>query len=226
MATTTSRVGPPYPKNIPLLKGALVTVDDTSNAKSVVSFQYNPETLSRTLKPQTVGASDGNPSQTVRYVGAPVQTISLEVRIDAMEQLNSGDQTAIEQGIYPQLATLEILLYPASSVIESAQSNLAKGVIEIVPMTAPRTIFVWGSGRVVPVRLTSATVTEQLFDANLNPIQASVALEMRVLSYSDVFSPNADYQLFMTYQKNLETLSASALQKTAGVKIGIDASKL
>lgn len=111
-------------------------------------------------------------------------------------------------------------------MVESAQSNLGKGVIEIVPMTAPRTIFVWGSGRVVPVRLTSATVTEQLFDANLNPIQASVALEMRVLSYSDVFSPNADYQLFMTYQKNLETLSASALQKTASVKIGIDTSKL
>lgn len=222
----TTRVGPPYPKNIPLVKGALVNVDDTKNTKTVVSFQYNPETLSRTLRPQTVGAQDGNPSQVVRYVGAPVQTISLEVRIDCMEQLNSGDQTAIQQGIHPQLATLEVLLYPASSSIESSQSNLSQGVIEIVPITAPRTIFVWGSGRVVPVRLTSATITEQLFDANLNPIQASVSLEMRVLSYSDVFSPNADYQLFLTYQKNLETLSASALQKTAGVNIGIDTSKL
>lgn len=219
-------VGPPYPKNIPLVKGALVNVDDTANTKTVVPFQYNPETLSRTLKPQTVGAQDGNPSQTVRYVGAPVQTISLEVRIDCMEQLNSGDQTAIQQGIYPQLATLEVLLYPSSSAIESSQSNLSSGVIEIVPITAPRTIFVWGAGRVVPVRLTSATITEQLFDANLNPIQASVHLEMRVLSYSDVFSPNADYQLFLTYQKNLETLSSSALQQTAGVNIGIDTSQL
>ncbi|RPH57416.1 hypothetical protein EHM82_01350 [bacterium] len=222
MATTP----PPYPKNIRLFKGALVLIDDTTNQKSIVSFQYNPESLSRKLNPVTVGTEDGNRSQTVRFTGAPTQTISLEVQIDCMEQLNAGDQTAIQQGIHPQLATLELLLYPASSKVISSQALAAAGALEIVPMTAPRTVFVWGPGRVVPVRVTSVSVTEQLFDALLNPVQAAVQLEMRVLSYSDVFSSNPDYQLFLTYQQNLETLAASVRAGSSADAIGYDVNKL
>jgi hypothetical protein len=219
-------IQPPYPKNIPLLKGALVTIDDTTKKRSTVAFQYNPETLNRSLKPSTVGAGDGERSMSVRFTGAPVETISLEVQIDAMEGLNAGDPVAVQQGIHPQLAALELLIYPASTVVEKHQKQLASGVIEVVPMAAPRTVFVWGARRVVPVRVMSLTVTEQLFDAALNPIRASIQLELRVLSYSDVFSPNPDYGLFLTHQKSLEATASSVRVGNAADSIGVDVNKL
>lgn len=218
-------IQPPFPANIPLLKGALVTIDDSTRQRSSIAFQYNPETLNRSLKPNTVGAGDGERSMSVRFTGAPVETISLEVQIDAMEGLNAGDPTVLEQGIHPQLAALELLIYPASSVVESHQRQLSSGVIEVVPMAAPRTVFVWGPRRVVPVRVVSVTVTEQLFDAALNPIKASIQLELRVLSYSDVFSPNPDYGLFLTHQKELEKTAARARVGSAD-SIGVDVNKL
>ena len=219
-------IQPPYPKNIPLLKGSLVTIDDTTQQRTVVAFQYNPDTLNRTLKPNTVGTDDGDRSYAVCFAGAPVQTISLEVQIDGTDQLNEGDPVVAQVGIYPQLANLELLVYPTSSQVTQFATTLATGTLEITPMTAPRTVFVWGPNRVVPVRVTSISVTEQLFDANLNPIRASLTMEMRVLSYSDVFSSNPDYQLFLTYQQNMEQVAARLRASTSGSVTGYDITKL
>jgi hypothetical protein len=193
--------------NVPPRKGALVTTDPTTQLSTSITFQYNPETLRRSLKPNTVGGDEGDRSSEVRYTGAPVETISVEVQIDATDALNSSDQTAIDWGIAPQLAALELLLYPPSEQVISNQTSLAGGTIELVPITAPLTLFVWSAQRVVPVKLASVSVTEELFDANLNPIRATVALELRVLSYSDVYSPNPSYQYFLSYQQLLEKIA-------------------
>ena len=69
---------------------------------------------------------------------------------------------------------------------------------------APLTLFVWGPQRVLPVQLTSMTVTETIFDAQLNPIQATVKLEMRALTYSDLDPNHKGYSLFLAYQKSKE----------------------
>ena len=53
-------------------------------------------------------------------------------------------------------------------------------------MEAPLTLFVWSKSRIVPVRLTEFSVTEEAFDAELNPIRAKVSLGMRVLSVDDL----------------------------------------
>lgn len=214
---------PISPTKSPLFKGALVTVDDTTSQRNVVAFQYNPDTLTRSLSPQTLGGQEGSRSQIVRFTGAPLQTISLEVKIDAMDQLNVGQAV---NGIYPQLAMLELLLYPSSEQVQASQRSLGNGAIEIIPIAAPRTILVWGPRRVVPVRLTSMTVTEQLFDSSLNPIQASVGLELRVLTYSDVVYQNKDYQLFLTYQQNMEKMAARAKSNGASPKLGTNANAL
>lgn len=199
---------PPYPKNIKLVKGALMVTSDLTFSTKTVSFQYNPDTLSRSLQPLTLGPGDGTRSQALRFTGAAAQTISLEVQIDCMEQLNAGDQTAIQQGIYPQLAVLESLLYPSSTQVIANQALAAAAILEVVPLTAPRVLFVWGPSRVLPVRLTSLKLTEQLFDANLNPIQAAATIEMRVLTYSDLFLTNPDWWNFLSYQMKLEALAA------------------
>jgi hypothetical protein len=201
-------VTPPYPKNIKLVKGSLVSVNDLTFQSKTVSFQYNPDTLSRSLQPVTLGPGDGNRSQALRFTGAAAQTISLEVQIDCMEQLNTGDPIAVAQGIYPQLAVLESLLYPSSIQVIANQALAVAGMLEVVPLTAPRTLFVWGPSRVLPVRLMSLKITEQLFDANLNPIQAAAAMELKVLTYSDVFLTNPDWWNFLSYQMKLEALAA------------------
>lgn len=206
-------IQPPYPRNVPLMKGALVTVD-SANKTSIIAFQYNPETVRRNLKTNTVGGDEGNRSQSVRFTGAPVQTISVEVQIDAIDELDAGDTTAIDQGVYPQLDALELLAYPTTDQVTQYAQTLSSGAVSILPLTAPRTLFVWGQHRVMPVRLSSFSVVEELFDNDLNPIKVTVTLELRVLTYSDLFPDNPDYSLFLSYQKNLEQTSKAALSSS------------
>ena len=53
-------------------------------------------------------------------------------------------------------------------------------------MQSPLTLFIWSKNRIMPVRLTDFSITEEAFDPNLNPIRAKVSLGMRVLSVNDV----------------------------------------
>ncbi len=60
------------------------------------------------------------------------------------------------------------------------------GLLEVVPAAPVPTLFVWGARRVVAVRLTQFNVTEEQFDASLNPVRARVSLGMQVLTYEDL----------------------------------------
>jgi hypothetical protein len=191
-----------------ILRGAIVVVPVTDPTPQVIAFQYNPSTLRRSLQPQLVGGEENDRSEAVRYTGAPVQTINVEIELDATDQLNQGDPTAEQYGILPQLSTLELLAYPSLDAINQNQSQLANGVLEVAPLTAPRMLFVWGSKRVLPVRLNSFDITEEIFDRMLRPIRATVQLSMRVLNYSDLDSSNKEYYEFMTYQQNLISLAS------------------
>jgi hypothetical protein len=190
-----------------LTKGALVTLGRSSALADVIVFQYNPATLSRSLEAQT-GSEGGDRSEALRLHGAPAETISLTVEIDAADQLETGDQTAQRLGIYPQLSALELLLYPPTSLVVANTALMALGTIEVVPPMAPLTVFVWGAGRVVPVRLSSYQVREEAHDAHLNPIRADVELSLRVLSYSDLPITHPGYHLFLAHQIVKETMAA------------------
>ena len=167
-------------------------------------FQYNPETLTRTLTPQTAGAGGGAsaPGEALRLTGPPLEEIKLEVVIDATDQLEKGDSLATQMGVYPQLSALEMLLYPKSKVVIANEVLLQAGVIEVIPPEASLTVLVWGIKRVVPVRLTSFSITEEMFDPNLNPIQAKVSLGLRVLNYRDLGLLSPGGALFRACVKN------------------------
>jgi hypothetical protein len=189
-----------------LQKGALVSV--AGSTQTSIPFQYSPETLRRTLQPQLVGGQQNDRSQMVRYAGAPVEVISVEVELDYPDASNVADTAVASLGVYPLLSALEILAYPPASVVQANAALLAGGTLEVAPVPAPLTLFVWGAQRVVPVALQSYSITEQMFDSFLTPIRAAVALEMRVLSYSDLATANPGYAQFMTYQQNKEALAA------------------
>lgn len=217
---TTTRARGPH-----ILKGALVTVNPASATPQVIAFQYNPATLRRTLSPQMVGGEENDRSQAVRFTGAPVQTLSVDVDLDAADQLNKNEATAVQYGIYPQLSALELLVYPSISQINHNQTLLASGTLEVAPLAAPNTLFVWGAQRVLPVRLNRYSIIEELFDARLNPIGATVSLSMRVLNYSDLASNNPEYNQFVAYQRSLVTMAKSALSN-ATQGLGVHTSQL
>ena len=192
-----------------MLKGAIVAIDPDTAKPSTILFQYNPEGVKRSLKPQMLGGEGGQQLATLRYSGAPEETISVEITIHAADDLEKGKPIALSSGIHPQLAALEILAYPPSQQVVDNSRLAADGAIEIGPYRAPLTLFVWGRNRVMPVLLTSLSVQEQLFDNTLNPIQATVSLEMRALSYSDLNPSHKGYHLFLAYQQDKETMSRS-----------------
>ena len=68
------------------------------------------------------------------------------------------------------------------------------------------TLFVWSKERVLPVRVTELSVTEEAYDPALNPIRAKVSLGLRVLSIDDLGFSHIGSQLFMTYLQNKEQL--------------------
>ena len=200
-----------FPNSPQLLKAGLVLVDPDSGAvRRVINLQYNPETLSRSLQPQTVGGESGDRSDVLRLKAPPVETIKLEAEIDATDQLEFPEQhqTTVEFGIQPQLAVLETILYPDSAKLQSNNALAGFGTLEIVPIPAPLTLFVWSKSRVVPVRLTEFSISEELFDTALNPIHAKVTIGMRVLSVGDLGFGSKAAMIYMTYQKQKEQLAA------------------
>ncbi len=174
-----------FPRSPLVQKGALIGLDPFNPLASIIIFQYNPEKLTRTVTAQTSG-QDGDQNEALRFKGPAKENISAVIEIDATDQLETGDPLAGELGIHPTLASLEMLLYPKTAIVIANEVLKAAGVIEIIPAEAPLTLFIWGIKRVLPVRVTSFTITEEAFDRNLNPIQAKVTLNMDVLTYQDL----------------------------------------
>jgi hypothetical protein len=199
-----------FPGTPHVLKGGIVLLDSTSGAvQRIITLQYNPDTLTRSLQVQAVDQASKNRSQALRMIGPPVETFKLDAEIDATDQLEFPDQNqaAVQVGIYPQLAALETIIYPPSSQLLNNNSLAQSGVLEIAPMEAPLTLFVWSKNRVVPVRITDFSVTEEAFDVSLNPIRAKVSLGMRVLSIDDLGFDEKGGNLFMVYQQQKERLA-------------------
>lgn len=174
---------------------------------SVVVFQYNPDTLTRTLQPQTAGAAGGDRSEALRLKGAPTETIKVDMEIDATDQLETADGVATSMGIFPQLSALEMLIYPKTALVIANTVLMATGTLEIIPPMAPFTLFIWGPKRVLPVRLTDFSITEESYDVNLNPIRAKVSLGLRVLNYNDFSLTHPGYTLFLAHQAVKEAMA-------------------
>jgi len=189
-----------------LIKGGIILVDPQSGQpKRMVALQYNPDTLTRSLQPQGQGEG-GDRSEALRLKGPPVETIKVEIEIDATDLMERGDSTAAEVGIHPSLAALETIVYPDSAQLQTNDALLNAGTLEIVPPEAPLALFVWSKNRVVPVRITDISITEEAFDAKLNPVRAKVSLGMRVLSINDLEFSHKGAGIYMVYQQQKEQL--------------------
>lgn len=192
------------------LRGALVEFMPAGliPIPNIIVFQYNPETMSHAwTQPE---APEAGPNQTttnpLAVKGNPGESFSFTMSLDAADSIADGVASAAlaeVSGVYSRIAALEMLLYPASATtggllgtVTAAVGSLfgaggGGGVKRQVPANTINTVlFVWGPGRIVPVRVTALTITERLYDALLNPTKAEVQITLRVLTADELAHDN------------------------------------
>jgi hypothetical protein len=208
-----------------VLKGALVEFTPTFlpiPVPNVIVFQYNPETMTHTwTQPEPAESAGTEASNPLAVKGMPGETFSFTIAMDAKDEIADGSAPtaalAGSSGIYSRLAALEMLLYPAgagrppltgavTAAVISALSGAGTGPARTIPQSVlPVTLFIWGPGRIVPVRVTDLTITEQLYDAALNPSHAEAELTLRVLTPAELVAASADEDVL----GNLATIAYS-----------------
>jgi len=202
-----------YTNSPKILKGGIVLIDaESGKVLRIISLQYNPEKMTRTMQVQSAGGEGGNRSEAMRFKGPAIETFNLEADIDAADQLEFPDQyrSVVENGIQPQVAVLESLVNPSCGQLLDRNAMAQSGMLEIAPMEEPLALFVWGKNRIVPVRVTTFSVTEEAYDPALNPIVAKVTIGLRVLSVDDLGFAHKGGSLFMSYLQAKERLAAKA----------------
>ncbi len=200
-----------FPASPRLTKGSIVAMHPTTGVvQGVVAFQYNPESLSRSFtinQGVEEGSADRPKSTTRRARNAPQEAITLEIQLDATDRLEKAEPITVQLGIHPQLAALEMLIYPNSKKVAANMMKADAGVIEVEPIAGPLTVLVWGLKRVVPVTLTSMSITEEAYDIALNPIRAKVSLGLRILNYEDFPWKSLGGKLFFSHHVQKEALA-------------------
>jgi hypothetical protein len=182
-----------FPRSPKFLKGALVIFETKLPIPTnLIVFQYNPDTMTRSFTSvggasQTQSAGDTQP----RF--PPVESFQASIELDAADQLENSNPLAMVTGLHPTLAALELLLYPPSTMLILNKVLSLAGSSIISPAQAPLVLFVWGAPRVVPVRVSSVSITEQAYDQLLNPIRARVQLGMRSLTAPELLQAGTPF---------------------------------
>jgi|SRR5882762_10307522 hypothetical protein len=230
------------------IRGALVEFMPTFliPLPNIIIFQFNPETMTHAwTQPESVPVSQaaGGNSNPLAVKGVPGESFSFTLVMDTVDMIADGspiaEGIATVSGIYTRLAALEMLQYPvpaADNALVGAVSAAASAVggaagaaapERTVPaMQVPTVLFVWGPGRIVPVRVTSLSITEKLYDALLNPIHAEAAIGLRVLTPEElayVTGPLGDLaKIAYTYSQGLrQALAIANLANAAESAIGM-----
>lgn len=213
-----------------LQKGALAvypTHTPGSQPTRLILFQFNPEAMKRTLAHRAApapnqGNSGAAKEDVLRVAGPPLETINITVDMHAADQLEDPDRNleVAQHGLHPALATLELLMYPPTLNAQKIEEQAARGQVQVSPADLPLVLLVWGTSRVVPVKLTSFAVSEEAFDTRLNPIAAKVELGMQVLTYMEFTDSSIGRDAFLAYQKAKESLAAmnNPGSNTAGIR--------
>ncbi|MGD8910036.1 MAG: hypothetical protein PVI92_11895 [Chromatiales bacterium] len=205
-----------------MLKGALVVYasHDPGASAKIIPFQYNPEQVGRSLSQggassATTTATGGSANRgqaqqdVLRVQGPPRESFNLSVTFNAADQLEipEQNQNIVQHGLHAVLAMLEMLMYPPSYQVLQNESLADEGEVQLNPEDLPLVLLVWGRSRVVPVKVSNFSVTEEAFDPDLNPLQAKVELGLQVLNYVDLPGTSAGRDIYLSYQRQKETLA-------------------
>ncbi|MBK9036242.1 MAG: hypothetical protein IPL61_34195 [Myxococcales bacterium] len=200
-------MGDGYSRSPKLLKGAIVQFVKMPiiPIPNIIIFQYNPDTLQRTLtpyappEPTARPAGETPPSTTPAEPTAqpfdPSESFNVSLVLDASDALETPERhpIAFVTGVADRIAALEMLLYPVGDsllggLVGSLNVSISGGAISASLQKSaarpevPVTLFIWGPGRIVPVRLTTFNVEEQQWNQLLYPTRAKVTVGMKVIT--------------------------------------------
>ncbi|SAL04849.1 hypothetical protein AWB78_07161 [Caballeronia calidae] len=201
------------PLNPKLLRGAIVFFALPDPVPSAILFQYNPASLQRSMEIRTAGGGEAAGEEAFRVDDAPVETIKVDIEFDATDDGLGGGVN----GVLSRLAALELLITPNTATVIANTILAQVGAIELLPPQAPFTLFVYGGHRILPVRVTEYSVTEDAYESALKPIRAKVSLGLKVLTYSDLPGSHPGHHLYLAHQ-----VAKEALAKATTVQ-GLDA---
>jgi hypothetical protein len=194
-----------FPEALHPVRGGFVLVDpDRGTALRTIPFQYNPDTLTRTLQPQGIGKEAGDRLEALRLKGPAQEQFKFDAEFDA-----AAAPDKYPDGLHPVLSALELSIYPTVRQLQHEDTLARNGQIEVAPLESPLLVLVLGPKRVVPVRITEFSVTEELFDGALNPVRAKVGIGVRVLTVDDLGHQHHGGVLYLTYQGRKEGFAQS-----------------
>lgn len=200
-----------FPGSPKTLMGGFILMDaEGKTILQTVVFQYNPDSLTRSLTPRAAKAEAGDRLEALRLIGPPVETIKLEIELEATDRLEYPDRNpeTVRSGITPELADLETIIAPATGDILAANRMAQTGTLEVLPLPSPLVLLVLGANRTMPVRVTDMSVVEEAFDTQLNPIRAKMSISLRVLSSDDLTLGSKGAELFLANARRREQLAA------------------
>lgn len=168
----------------------------------VLSFEFNPQTISRSRK-ITVERGDlpGNrggygfvsPLETVRAaqgVTMDPEQLSITILLDATDRMNTGDPVATAFGVQPEIDTLRTMVEPkvqGPGGLQMLSSLGASSDRAFSHREHPSVlVFVWGFSA-LPVFLIDVTVDEKAHLPSLMPYRAEAKLTMQVIESSNIF---------------------------------------
>ena len=165
-------------------------------------FKFNPQQISRsrtvTTKTGDAPGSRGGydfatPLETPRAaqgVELQAETFSIDILLDATDQMNDGNPVAEKLGVQPQIDTLRSMLEPKVQGPSGAKTlaSLATGTERAFERseTASVLIFSWGVQNIA-VFLTGVSQREVLHLPNLVPYRAELQLSMQVIESNNPF---------------------------------------
>lgn len=160
---------------------------------NIVTFQFNPESITRGLEPWNPFEVDeaGRAAQAPMVQPFnPQEKFSFTLEYHAADGMETGNPLAIGFGVAAQIAALQKLVQPTQGLLGDmvASATALAGNPSPLPErpTVPITLLILGPGTIYPVRITSISVEEKEFNPLLYPIYASISLEVTVLT-PDVF---------------------------------------
>ena len=176
----------------PLMRGAIVQLIEDLGfvAPNIVTFQYNPEKVTRSFKPWNPFDADATKRVATATQAAPFdpeESYQFKLEFDATNDIEIGNPIAMGTGIAARIAAIQKLVMPSQGMIGdlvgAAKALAGKGNPAMTEVRkVPLCLFVLGPGTILPVRITSISIEIQEFNAMLYPLMAEVTLDLRVLT--------------------------------------------
>jgi hypothetical protein len=236
-----------YSRSPRLIKGALIEFSERflGPIPNVIVFQYNPEKMTRNLEVWQPPSSPGQSTSTASTAQPqdPPETFTLDLELDATDSLELPDSHPVAAvfGVADRIAAMEMLLYPQEesllggllgsvtgslSVGGGSLSGALGGAAPVPRGTVPVVLFAFGTGRIIPVRLTSFSVEEQAYSPTLYPIRAKVSIGLMVLTEKDFCSTDkfSEKLAVLAYQftrKQKQVLAASNIANSVESILGM-----